>query len=101
MQSQLAQELVGERLVENTGDDTIILIKKEQVFERSDAALEIVKELDGFWHLLRVFKILPASIRDWFYRLIARNRYRMFGRSDVCIVPSEDMKHRFRGLELD
>jgi len=75
--------------------DSIILIEDESAYVFSTAALRIVKGLGGLWRLLYVFIIVPTPIRDLFYRLFARNRYWLFGKKSVCMVPTPDVRARF------
>lgn len=98
MQSELAQQIMKEHGVSNVGFDTFLLIKGVRSYSFTDAALEIARDLSGFWPLLAVLRIIPRFIRDWFYRLFARNRYAIFGRTDACMVPTEELKSRFIGL---
>lgn len=95
LQSEVAQKLMIQHQVQQLSDDTFLLIKGEQCFARTNAALEITKELDGFWFLLRGFKILPAFIRDFFYKVLAKNRYTLFGKQDACRIPSHAERARF------
>jgi len=95
MQSEIAQELMTKHQIKELSDDTFILIKNGQCFVRTDAALEITKDLDGFWYVFRAFKILPPVIRDYFYRLLARNRYKLFGKQTECMIPTADVRDRF------
>ncbi|MFT4928763.1 MAG: putative DCC family thiol-disulfide oxidoreductase YuxK [Phenylobacterium sp.] len=95
MQSESAQAIIRQFKAENVGFDTFLLIKNNQCFYRTDAALEISKDLSGFWFLWRIFTVLPRPIRDYFYRLFARNRYRLFGRSASCMVPTAAVKSKF------
>ena len=95
MQSPTAQALIAQYKAENVGVDTFLLIKNEQCFYRSSAALEITKDLNSYWHLCRVFKLVPRPIRDGIYRLIAKNRYRIFGKKKQCMVPSDKYKAKF------
>ena len=98
MQSDLAQQKIDQYGITNVGVDTFLLIKNDQCYVRTDAALEITKDLDGYWKIMRFFRIVPRPIRDFFYRFFARNRYAIFGRSDACIVPSDEVKNRFVGI---
>src|SRR5678816_2439701 len=75
--------------------DSIILIEDESAYVFSTAALRIVKGLGGLWRLLYVFIIVPTPVRDLFYRLFARNRYWLFGKKSVCMVPTPDVRARF------
>jgi predicted DCC family thiol-disulfide oxidoreductase YuxK len=80
----------------NTGEFfSVVLIKNKKIFLRSNAALEIARDLSGLWPLFYFFKIIPAFIRDFFYNMISRNRYRLFGKQDTCMLPSAQMKARF------
>ena len=80
MQSALAQEIMNKYEIHNVGIDTFLLIKNEQCFVFSSAALEITKDLSGFWYIFNVLKLVPRRIRDYFYKVFARNRYTLFGR---------------------
>ncbi len=98
MHSALAHELMAQHEVQNVGGDTVLLIKDNQCFMYSDAVFEIAKELSGWWYLLNLFKFIPKSIRDYGYRLIARNRYQLFGQRATCMVPSQTVRKRFLHL---
>ncbi len=75
--------------------DSLLLLKKSTVYEKSTAVLRIARDLNGLWPLLSIFLILPVSIRDFIYNKIARNRYRWFGRQSSCRVPSKKEKDLF------
>jgi predicted DCC family thiol-disulfide oxidoreductase YuxK len=75
-------------LVERTGDE-------EQVSVRSNAALRLAGYLGGVWGLARVAYIIPRPIRDFFYDLFARYRYRLFGKYDTCLLPPPEVRGRF------
>jgi predicted DCC family thiol-disulfide oxidoreductase YuxK len=67
----------------------------ERVFIRSNAALHVAAYLGGIWRLFLLAYIIPAPIRDLFYDLFARFRYRVFGKYDSCMVPPKEVKARF------
>ena len=68
----------------------------ERVAARSDAAIEILRGLGGLWRALAsLFAPLPHGVRNWAYNLVARNRYRIFGKYDSCPLPEEKHRHRF------
>ena len=75
--------------------DSIVLLDAHGVHIRSAAALRIVRELGYPFALLRLGIVLPRPIRDLIYDLIARNRYRWFGRRDTCMTPTPDIAARF------
>ena len=95
MQSRVAKKLIEKHDVKDVGFDTFLLIKNDVCYFRTNAAIEITKDLSGFWFLFRAFGLLPRCIRDYFYRLFARNRYRIFGRTDSCMVPTQEAKSKF------
>jgi predicted DCC family thiol-disulfide oxidoreductase YuxK len=96
LQSEVGQELLQKHHLKTTDFDTIILINDEnKIYQKSDAALEIARNLDGFWKVLYAFKILPSFLRNPIYDLVARNRYRIFGRTDACRIPTPELKARF------
>lgn len=75
---------------------SVILIQDNQYFQRSDAALMISRKLRGGWPLMYGFKILPRFLRDGIYNIIAKNRYKLFGKNDSCWIPTPDLKSRFK-----
>lgn len=75
--------------------DSIVLIEGDQAYTESDAALRIAKRLSGIYPLLYVAIILPKFIRDPIYKMIARNRYKWFGKSDACWLPSLHLRQKF------
>ena len=75
--------------------ESIILIKNNKTYIRTDAILEVIKNINGFWYIFGIFKIIPRSIRDYFYKIIARNRYNFFGKDGKCLIPTDDVKSRF------
>jgi predicted DCC family thiol-disulfide oxidoreductase YuxK len=95
LQSEAAKKLLSSVEMPPDRLDSIILIRNHQVYRESDAAVEIAREFSGGWKLLSWFRILPKFLRDAMYRLIARNRYRLFGKRDVCMIPSPELKSKF------
>jgi predicted DCC family thiol-disulfide oxidoreductase YuxK len=55
----------------------------------------ICRNLKGAWKILVVIKLLPTPIRDFFYDIIAKNRYKWFGKKDSCMIPSKEIRNRF------
>jgi predicted DCC family thiol-disulfide oxidoreductase YuxK len=75
--------------------DSVILVHKGIYYTRSAAALQVLRLLGGGWKLLYVFILVPPFLRNSIYDLIARNRYRWFGKSESCMMPDEELKSRF------
>jgi predicted DCC family thiol-disulfide oxidoreductase YuxK len=69
----------------------------ERILGRSDAILQGVNELGGVWRIAGVAKVVPRSIRNFFYKLVAENRYRMFGKFETCMLP--EPRHRAKFLD--
>lgn len=68
----------------------------ERLLARSDAIVFVLKQLGGIWKVLGVlFQLVPRLVRDAAYRVVARNRYRVFGRFESCMVPSAENRGRF------
>ena len=95
LQSDFGQEILAKNALITEGGDTMILVEKGQVYDRSTAALRIAKRLSGGIKFLSVFLIVPKPIRDFVYKIIARNRYRWFGKQETCWLPTKELKARF------
>lgn len=74
---------------------TVILLEDEKIYTQSTAVLRILRRMGGAWALLYGFIILPKPIRDFFYNLVAKHRYKLFGRKDSCMLPTPGLKARF------
>ena len=74
--------------------DSFILIEGEKYFTSSTAGLRLLKHLGGGWKFFYALIIIPKHIRDFFYGILSRNRYRWFGKRE-CMVPDEGMKGKF------
>jgi predicted DCC family thiol-disulfide oxidoreductase YuxK len=95
LQSDLGQDIL-KKFNKNTDDfDSVILLKNSQLHQKSEAALEIAKQLSGAWKYLSVFGILPTFFLNFFYDIIAKNRYKIFGKSESCRMPTPELRERF------
>jgi predicted DCC family thiol-disulfide oxidoreductase YuxK len=95
LQSEVGRTLLEEHGLHPDALDTFVLVEGSRCFTRSDAALRVAQHLSGGWALLRVLSLIPKSIRDWGYTILAQNRYRWFGRKETCTIPSRDLLDRF------
>lgn len=75
--------------------DTVVLIENGAIYTHSDVALRVASKLGGVWSVCLIGYVLPKPIRDWIYRLVARNRYRWFGKKEQCMVPTPAIRKRF------
>lgn len=95
LQSDVARQLLQQHSYEIEKVSSVLLFSKGQLHARSDAALLILRHLTGGWRLLSFLKIVPRPLRDFFYRLIARYRYHLFGKRATCLVTLPRWEERF------
>ncbi len=98
LQSDVARRELGKVMDTKEIDslpDSIVLLDSDGVHVRSAAALRILRGLGSWFLLLRLGVVLPGPIRDAIYDMVARNRYRWFGRRDTCMIPTPDIAARF------
>ncbi len=95
LQSAKVQSILTEYQHSSNDISTVILIENNTLHSHSTAVLKIVRRLGGAWPLLYVFIIIPKPIRDFLYKLVAKNRYRLFGKKDACMIPTPKLKARF------
>ncbi|CAM1364845.1 thiol-disulfide oxidoreductase DCC family protein [Tenacibaculum xiamenense] len=92
LQSKYANEKTKNRFVNELS--TIVLIDDEKEYVKSTAVLRIFKELKGYkW--VRILLFVPVPIRDFFYKLVASNRYTLFGKRKSCMMPSKELNEKF------
>jgi predicted DCC family thiol-disulfide oxidoreductase YuxK len=95
LQGETAKRLLPQYNISPTALSSVILIDKEKAYTQSTAALRMCRYLDGGWKLLYGLIIIPKPIRDFFYNIIARNRYKWYGKRDECMMPSPELRDRF------
>ncbi|HET53826.1 MAG TPA: DUF393 domain-containing protein [Ignavibacteria bacterium] len=88
-------KLITEKLNIPKQIDSIILVINDEYYLKSNAVIEIIKELKWYWRIFIVAKIFPQKTRDAIYDFIANNRYKWFGIRKECMIPTEDIKSRF------
>ena len=95
LQSDAARDILLQFQLKNSEMHSILLIENEKIYQKSDAILKIVKHLNGIWKMSYGFIIIPKFIRDYIYMIIAKNRYRWFGKREVCMIPTKELQMRF------
>jgi len=95
LQSPVGRELLRRHGLPLDQLDSLVLIEGPNCYTRSTAALRIAGHLDGWWRYLMAGLLLPPFLRDAAYDVLARHRYRWFGRLDACRVPTPDVRGRF------
>ena len=98
LQSEIGQKLLDEHNINKTVTDSVVLIEDGKAYVRTTAALRIAKKLSGAWRLLYGFIIVPSFVRDVFYKLFARYRYKMFGKQEACMMPTPEIREKFLAM---
>ena len=105
LQSNLARTILKRQNLNPDVLDTVYVVfdcgeSTERVLARNEAASAVLKELGALWRFwASILDILPRGLRDWRYALVARNRYRFFGKYETCPVPKEEDRHKFLDTE--
>lgn len=94
------QSSAGARMMREFGfspDDakSFVLVSGGKSYVKSDAAIRVAGYLHGVWRLMGALRFLPRPVRDYAYDVVARNRYRWFGRTESCMVPTPELRARF------
>jgi predicted DCC family thiol-disulfide oxidoreductase YuxK len=95
LQSDLGIKMATQYGIDIAKTDSILLIDQDRIHVKSTAALRIARHLSGGYPLLYGFMIVPSFIRNWVYDIIAKNRYKWFGRKDSCMIPTPELKNKF------
>jgi len=100
LQSSFAAKLLSKHGLDTSAPDSVVIVAdyglaSERAYTKSDAVLFAARELGGLWRFGEIAVVLPRSLRNVLYDLIARNRYRMFGKFDTCPVPKIEDREKF------
>ena len=95
LQSTSAESLLEQVDHSRPLPDGVVLIHNGKIYTESDAALKSLQLIGGIWKLLAMLRVIPNFIRKPIYRLVARNRYKWFGKYDSCPIPKPEWKQRF------
>jgi predicted DCC family thiol-disulfide oxidoreductase YuxK len=101
LQSDFAAKVLQRHAIDPTDLDTMHVVENyeqpdERVLQRSDAILRAGRELGGFWSAsAAAAAVIPRGLRDTIYRFVARNRYRVFGKYESCMLPDPNQRSRF------
>jgi predicted DCC family thiol-disulfide oxidoreductase YuxK len=94
MQGEAGTALYRRFRIDPSDPDTLIVVEGDRVRRDSDAILAIWAGLGWPWYAATVFRLVPRGLRDFVYRGVARNRYRLFGRRDTCWLPDPSFQDR-------
>jgi predicted DCC family thiol-disulfide oxidoreductase YuxK len=95
LQSESAKNLLKPFTVNTEKLDSVLLIKNGKLYQKSSAALQIARQLSGGWKLMYGFIIIPRFLRNFVYDIIAKNRYRWFGKKETCRLPTPEERAKF------
>jgi predicted DCC family thiol-disulfide oxidoreductase YuxK len=96
LQSELGQEILKHIGINPANIDSVILYEPGiAYYYKSEAALQIAKNLGGLLHFGTLFKIIPTGISNKLYDYIAKNRYKWYGKKEECMIPTKDLKAKF------
>ena len=95
LQSEMGQKLCSKLKIDTNVTDTVIVIEGEKFWTRSDAALRVFRKLPRLWPALYGLVVVPKFIRNFVYNIIARNRYRWFGKRNSCMIPNDEIAFKF------
>lgn len=95
VQSNTGREMLTRYGYSSDNPETFLLLNGERLHVRTDAVLRLLWHFGGLWRLTGVIRLVPRFVRDPVYNLVARNRYRWFGRHDTCMLPSATVAARF------
>lgn len=94
LQSPIGQQLLKANEIPDELD-SFIYLEGSTVYYKSTAALKVCKGLKGPWKLMYAFIVVPRPIRDLVYGVIAKNRYKWFGKRETCMIPTPEQRERF------
>lgn len=93
------QSQAGKKMLERhrIGFDlnTFVLVEDGRAYTRSEAVLRVARRLKSPWRFIGGFRVIPLFLRDAVYNLVAKNRYRMFGKQESCMLPTPELKALF------
>lgn len=95
LQSERGQAVLRRHRLPLSNYDSFVVLDNGKIYLKSEAFLRIMRYLSWPWPLMQYMRLVPRVLRDWGYDLVGRNRYRLFGRQDRCMMPTPDVMRRF------
>jgi len=95
LQSEIAKEILNRFNLPENFDESVVLVENQNIYFKSSAALRIAKKLKGLWKYLYYFIYFPKFIRDFIYDIIAKNRFKWFGKKEKCFIPTNELERKF------
>jgi predicted DCC family thiol-disulfide oxidoreductase YuxK len=95
IQGRVGQQLLAKQGLKVDGLQTLLLVDGERTWQHTAAIFLVLHALGWPWRLAWLAWLIPSFVRDPLYRWVAKNRYRVFGRADSCMLPPQDFSARF------
>ncbi len=96
LQSKSGNKIISKLGIDTTKIDSIILYETGNSYDvKSTAVIKIVSDFGGFWSFTKLLLIFPESFRNLIYDFIAKNRYKWFGKKEICMIPTKELKAKF------
>lgn len=95
LQSEIGQEILLKNNIDPKQTDSVVYVRNQNVYVKSDAVLYILKDLGSWKAILYPLIILPAFIRNFFYDQFAKRRYLLFGKKEECMIPTKEVRSKF------
>jgi len=95
LQSSEGQKLLHQFNLPLDNYESFVLVENNRAYLRSDAALRLYNKLPWYWKWTQFFWVVPKIVRDLVYKVIAKNRYRWFGKKETCMIPTPQVRERF------
>lgn len=95
IQGEAGRQLLAAEGLDVESLQTLLLVDKDRAWQHTAAIFRVLSALGGLWRLVWLAWLVPSFVRDPLYRLVARNRYWIFGRTDSCLLPTSNYQNRF------
>ena len=95
LQSAFGQKILQEHNLPTDVFESFLLLDNGKLYSKSTAGLRLYNKLPWYWKWTQLFWVVPKFFRDWIYGIIAKNRYKWFGKRDTCMVPTAELRERF------
>lgn len=93
-QSEIGSALLKHYGMEPSDPSSWLYIEDGLAFSSLEAVVRVGQRLGGIWHVLSILRLFPDAVQDYLYGVVARNRYRVFGKTDLCGLPDPEIKRR-------
>ncbi len=94
-QSDFGEKIYADLGLKSTDYETFIVFTDGQLHTKLDGVFALFSTLGYPWKIFSVFRVLPRPMKNLMYDLVAKNRYRLFGKRDTCMIPTPDVRARF------